>query len=377
VALTGQHGYSAGVVEDTYRRAHSVCGDSAEAEMLYPIMRGLATINLVRGNLATAYDLSVQSLKLAEQSKRAEFRIDAMSVLCYTTLYFGRLEDCRSWIERCLQLYHAKQGDHLTYPVPQDAGTAAVALLPTVAWLLGDPQGAEDAIRVGLAHVEHLNRDFDKALLHAWIAGTRYTQRRYADALQHAEIAVGISQQHSYREWYGTGTLLGLLARSALKADPQAVAQATSACMAFAREGVGLNASYYLWGLARGHAQAGDAQAARQMLGEAFKRSETSGEMRMHAELYILQAELEPDDESATQLLGKALTLAEEQGAVATALRAAAEIALRSQGDDDRTECARATLDMLDGRAACSIQPGWMRERSATLRGTFDRVMPQ
>jgi class 3 adenylate cyclase len=375
VALTGEHGYSAGVVEDAYRRAHSVCGDSAEAEMLYPIMRGLATVNLVRGNLATAYDLSVQSLKLAEQSKRVEFRIDAMSVLCYTTLYFGRLEDCRSWIERCLQLYHAEHGDHLTYPVPQDAGTAAIALLPTVAWLLGDSQGAEDAIRDGLAHVERLDRDFDKALLHAWIAGTRYTQRRYAEALQHAGIAVGISQQHGYREWYGTGALLALMAQSALKADPEAVAQATSACMAFAREGVGLNASYYLWGLARGHAQAGDAQTARQLLGEAFKRSEASGETRMHAELYILQAELEPDDKSATQLLGKALALADEQGAVATALRAAAAIALRSQGDDERTECARATLDMLDGREACSIQPGWMRERSATLRRTFDREL--
>src|SRR5262249_23295288 len=88
VALTGEHGYSAGVVEDAYRRAYAVCGDSAEAEMLYPIMRGQATVNLVRGNLATAYDLSVEGLQLAEQSKRVEFVIDAMSVLCYTTLYY-------------------------------------------------------------------------------------------------------------------------------------------------------------------------------------------------------------------------------------------------------------------------------------------------
>ena len=50
VAQTGQHGYSAAAVEDTYRRAHAVCGDSAEAVMLYPIIRGLATVNLVRGN---------------------------------------------------------------------------------------------------------------------------------------------------------------------------------------------------------------------------------------------------------------------------------------------------------------------------------------
>ena len=213
VARTGQHGYSAPVVEDAYRRAQVVCGDSAGAEMLYPIMRGLATVNLVRGDLATAYDLSIQGLQLAEQSQRLEFRIDAMSVLCYTAFYFGRLADCREWIERCLRLYRAGHGDRLTYPVPQDAGTAAIALLPTVAWLLGDAQGAEEAVRDGLAHVERLDRDFDRALLHAWIAGTRYTQRRYAEALESAGIAVSISQQNGYREWFAIGTLVALLGR--------------------------------------------------------------------------------------------------------------------------------------------------------------------
>ena len=78
----------------------------------------------------------MQALELAEQSKRVEFRIDAMSVLCYTTLYFGRLKDCRAWIERCLQLYDAELGERLAYPVPQDAGTAAMAIYPTVCWLL-------------------------------------------------------------------------------------------------------------------------------------------------------------------------------------------------------------------------------------------------
>ena len=219
------------------------------------------------------------------QSKRAEFCIDAMSVICYTTLYFGRLEDCRSWIERCLQLYRTENGDRLTYPVPQDAGTAAIGLLPTVAWLLGDLQAAEEAIQEGLAHVERLNRDFDKALLHSWIAGTRYTQRRYSEAIEHAGIAVGISQKHGYHEWYGTGALLALLAQCAWKADPQAVEQATASCMAFAREGVGLNASYYLWGLARGHARAGAARNARQMVAEGLERAEASGETRMNAEL--------------------------------------------------------------------------------------------
>jgi class 3 adenylate cyclase len=367
IALTGEHGYSAAVVEDTYRRAQGVCGHSAEAEKLYPIMRSLATVNLDRGNLATAYDLSLQGLKLAEQSKRVEFRIDAMSVLCYTTFYFGQYKECRGWVERCLQLYHAERGDRLAYPVPQDAGTAAIGLLTTVAWLQGDSHGAEDAVRDGFTHVESLNREFDKAFMQVWIAGTRYTQRRYAEALEHAEIAVQISQKHSYRELHGIGTLLALLAKSALNADPQAVAQAAAVCMAFAEEGVGLLSSYYLWGLARGYANCGDAQTARQMVAQGFTRAAASGETRMNAELLILQAELDHDDASATKLLTSAVALAEEQGALATALRATAAIALRSPCDADGTEFARATLDMLDGRTVYPTQRDWMKQRLAAL----------
>jgi class 3 adenylate cyclase len=374
VALTGKHGYASAKVEDAYRRAQAVCGEGAEAEKLYPIMRGLATVNLVRGNLATAYNLSLQGLALAERSNRPEFRIDALSVQCYTTLYYGRLADCRACIERCLALYREEKGDRLTYPVPQDAGTAALAILPTVAWLLGDAQAAEDAIRDGLAHVERLNRDFDRALLQSWLAGTRYTQRRYEEAEAHARQALAISQaveiaqQPRYREWYATGLLMSLIARAARSAAPDAVMQALETCVAFASEGVGLNASYYLCGLARGYAQMGDRETARAMLAEGFRRAEASEETRMNAELLMLEAELELDDAAALGVLARALGIADEQGAIATSLRAAVAMVLRPGAPAADLEIARSTLDLLDGRAPYPAERDWMCKRLARLR---------
>lgn len=372
VALTGQHGYSAAKVEDAYRNAQALCGDGAEAEMLYPIIRGLAAWNLVRGRLATANELSLRGLQLANQSNRPEFRIDALSVHCYATFYYGRLEDCRSTIDRCLELYRREHGEKLSYPIPQDAATAALALLPTVAWLSGDADAAEAAICEGLEHVERLDRDFDRALFHAWIAGTRYTQRRYRECEEHAKKAVEISQLHGYREWYGTGLLMGLLAQSAQRSAPEAVSQATEACMAFAREGVGLNASYYLWGLAQGHAQTGNRELARVMIAEAFKRAESSAESRMNPELLILQADLESDAAAVFAMLADALRIADNQGAVATALRAAAHLMMRSGKNDADLKEARATLDFLDCRESYPPRPGWMRERLESLRSKLN-----
>src|SRR6185436_9867462 len=123
--------------------------------------------SLVRGDLAAAHRHALEGLDFAERSQRPDYRIDAMSVLAYATLYFGRLEDCRRWIENCLELYETEGGERFRYPVPQDAKTAALAVLPTVAWLLGDAAAAEEAIERGLTYVDTLGRDFDKALLHA------------------------------------------------------------------------------------------------------------------------------------------------------------------------------------------------------------------
>lgn len=90
----------------------------------------------------------------------------------------------------------------------------------------------------------------------------------------------------------------------------------------------------------------------------------------MNAELLILQAELEQDDAKAIELLRTALTIAEEQGAVPTSLRAAATLAVRSNADDG--DVARATLDALDTRAAYPVESGWMVERSASLKRMLD-----
>jgi len=297
-----------------------------------------------------------------------------MSVHCYATLYFGRLEESRTWIRRCLALYEEAGGHALTYPVPNDAATAALALLPTVEWLMGDPQAAERAIEDGLRHVERVDRDFDRAMMHAWIAGLRYTQRRNALALQHASIAIGIAQKHGYREWLGVGSLLALLAQSLLQPTPAALEQAGGICTALANEGVGLNASYYLWGLARGFQRLGATDAARALVAEAFRRARASGETRMDAELLMLQASFEATHDAARPLLRQALDSALALGDVANALRASARLAATDDGGPLHALAAE-TLAVLEGDAPPPDRPDWMHARLAALRGaaTVDR----
>lgn len=375
VALTGRHGYSAPQVESTYRRAREACGETAQAEMLFPIMRGLTAFNLVGGKLAAGYELSLQSMELAEQSARPAFRIDAMSVHCYAALYYRSLEECRSWIKRCLALYIEEDGVNLSYPVPNDAATAALAILPTVEWLLGDSAAAEEAIQHALRHVDRPHRDFDQAYVHAWIAGVRFTQRRYAQSREAAQKALEIGQRNGFREWYVTGFLIDRLAQAAMQPSPLALKEATDTCMALAGEGVGLNASWYLWALARGYKVAGEEGVAAQLIEQAFLRAQASAETRMNAELLISKAELTADSGVAVELLRSALQVADAQGAVANSLRAAAALVARASGEHAAVDLARATLDLLEGRGEYPAEAGWMAERLARFRRALEPPM--
>ena len=105
-----------------------------------------------------------------------------------------------------------------------------------------------------------------------------------------------------------------------------------------------------------------DVAGAREVLAEAFRRAEQSGESRMNAELLIFQAELEANDALATQRGATALALAEEQGAVATALRAALAMLVRSGAGTRRLDAARAALRMLDGEGGDPLPSNWMRD---------------
>lgn len=374
VATTGRHGYASPAAETTYRRAREVCGETNEAARLYPIMRGLAALNLVRGNLSSGYELSLQAMQLAEQSHQPEFRIDALSLHCYATLYYRSLAECQSWIEKCLALYRQEQGETLNYPVPNDAAIAALAILPTVHWLRGDAQAAEAAITQGLEHAARSKREFDKAFIYGWIAGVRLTQRRFAQCREAAQIAMEIGQRNGFREWYVTGFLLHRLALAAEQPSPDALKEALETCTALAAEGIGLNASWYLWAMAMGYRTVGVDAAAAQFIEQAFLRAQASDETRMHAELLIAKAQLQSDPLVALRLLTEALDLADRQGGVANALRAAAELVVRAESSAPDRKLARATLGLLDGRGAFPDRAGWMQQRLTDLRTAIDAL---
>lgn len=320
VARTALHGYAAPEVQEAWNLARTVSAP-LQTDDDYAASRGIATYHLVKGDVVMAHSLSANALAYAERSAKPEYLIDALSVHGYTSLYVSSVQEASTSLRRCLEL-HAREGGHrLRYPAPQDAATAAWALLPTAEWLLGRPHQAERAIANGMDHVTRLNRPFDTALFHAWTAGIRFTQRSDAEALRHAAIAAEISQKYGYTIWLGVGVLMSALSEACLRPTVETITRATETLMHASTSGATLNGPYYLWGLARALAAAGDRLRAAHVISQALAQSAITGETRMDSELLLLQVQLGADEVDAPAVLRKAFELAIEHEAPMTAYR--------------------------------------------------------
>jgi tetratricopeptide (TPR) repeat protein len=341
-------GYTDPKVKDTYQQALGLCDDGTPPTVLFPIVRGLGTFYFVRGELLNAADISSSCLALAGQSQRPEFLIEALSFRGYTCVYRGQLAEGRAALEECLSLYQQNGGEQLRYPSPQDAGTAAWSLLGIALWLSGDADGAEAAVAGALSHSDRLGHKFDTAYVHVWIAMLRNMQRRFEEAERHAQVCMELSKQHGFLTWLFAAMMHDCIAKASRAPSPHAVATLQYGLDQFIQSGAEANASFFLWGIARGLREIGQMEEARTTASEALRRADKSGEVYFKSELLILAASLEPDYSRARRLLDEALALAEQQQAVTLALRAALEILQRegrASADPDLDRRVRSALD--------------------------------
>jgi tetratricopeptide (TPR) repeat protein len=374
VALAATRGYATPEVEQTYQQARSLCDDAADPAALFPIVRGLATFYFVRCDLQSADQLAAQCIKLADQAQRDDLMIEALSFRGYASVYLGRLAEGRSALDSCVALYRSRAGETFTYPSPQDAGTAAWSLLGIAAWLQGDTQASDAAVADALAHAQKLARPFDQAYVHVWIAMLRNMQRRFDEAQQHATACVEICARHGFNTWLVAATMHSCISTASRGPSEESIAVLRQALGAFIHAGAQANAPFFLWGVARGLRMTGQVREAQEAIAEAKQRADATGEAYLKSELLMLEAEGESDAACAQALLTQAMEMAESQGALLLALRAALQLLERIAPAHERSSVLRSASQALEGTAACPVARDWVQAALAEARQVLARI---
>lgn len=359
VPLTALMGYAAPEVEQTYAAASDLCDEQTPIAILFPVLRGLAAYYLVRGQIDRSDRLAQQCLAIAHRMRDPALTIDALSFLAYPTLYLGRVREAHDFARQGAQLYEQHGGHKLSYAVPQDPGTAALSIMTTTAWFLGDFAGADQAAQRLVQHLARLNRPFDTAFGEVWLAGSYQLHRRHTLALEHAQLGFATSQQHGLGTWLPAAWMQILIAQAAM-GSAEATTQLAQAHQQFMAAGAELSATFYAWAIARGKMAAGQNAEARSAVQDGLARAESGRETYLHAELLVLRGQLNDDDSGARADFHAARQVADRQGAPALALRALAHDVLRAGAADDDATQARSVLDTLDGALVDGLPPGWV-----------------
>ncbi len=352
MSLAAVRGYAAPEVEAINQRARELChliGDTGE---LFWVLRGLCAFYIVRDDLKAGRELAEQCVRLGEETRRADFLIEGYSMRGYALTYSGDLRSGREALAKSVDIYRSRDGAHLKFPTPQDPAVAALSLLATVAWMLGQTKRAVEHAHDAIQTAEALNRPFDLAYAHCFAAKFETLRRDPLRAIEHAGRCIEISQQHGFGIWLAAGTLQLGVAKAALGQTEEAIGLLSATLPAWQAAGAETTVPFFMAGLAEGYRAAGKLDEALDTVTKAIDHAAQYGEHFYDAALYRLrgvvvalrdgaaaQAEAEADFQ-------RAIEIAQHQGAKMFELRAYASLyALYSKtGQAERARPALETL---------------------------------
>ncbi|MBV8134074.1 MAG: AAA family ATPase, partial [Deltaproteobacteria bacterium] len=330
-ALIATRGNGSPEVGAVYKRALQLGRQSGEDARLFPVLLGLRSFHLIRGELQPAFALGQQLLSLAEDARDPGLLLEAHQALGTSLLLFGKFAPALEHFEQALGLYHPKiHHVHLTYTL--DPG---ILCLVRSAWLLeflgysdrtskkmeealvlGHRQSHAYSLAVAIVHmitISHFHRDWQKLQEQAETAIALCTEQGFGAILAQASTFRGCALAQQGKTEEGIAEL-----RAGLDAQ-----FATGAIMF---------RPWYLLYLGEAYGTAGRFKEALDAIAEAIAITERTGEREIEAELHRTKGDLmlrssgvQPSrvvETEAEEFFRKSIEIARQQEARSFELRA-------------------------------------------------------
>jgi predicted ATPase/DNA-binding winged helix-turn-helix (wHTH) protein len=291
-ALRNTKGQAAPEVEHTYARAYALCQQIGEAPQLFPVLRGLWNVYLVRGELHTASAWGEKLFRLAACQQDASLLQWGHCVLGMNAYYRGGLVSARTHFEQGLSLYNRQQHGTLAFLYGLDSGCVAATFLAWILWLLGYPDRSLQRSREACTLAQELSHSFSLAAAMHW-AGRLHQFRQEAHAAQGwVEASMSVSTEQGFSAWVTIGTILRGWALYKQGREEEGRSQMRQVLSASQTQTRGLWRPYLLALWAEAHGKGRHVAEGLRALDEALALVATTGECFWEAELYRLKGEL-------------------------------------------------------------------------------------
>jgi class 3 adenylate cyclase/predicted ATPase len=354
IPLTLTRGWAHPDVGASYERAQALMGPVAEVPQLFPTRVGILTYHLVRGQLATAYEMGLKELELAERFGVDELRLEAELDRGTTSYYLGRTAESREHLERAIAIYDPAQHFPHAFAFGKDPGAVALVHLGGAEWLLGRSDDALATANRGRQLATTWNHPFSELWTGIGQAFVLQVRGDVEGVREVAQFVIDRSIEQVFPNWLAQGqAFMGWVLAATGRVD-EGTTLLRQGLGLWAMTGAELYTTYLSYLLADALRKGGSPVEALGVVDDALVRVERTDERFWEAELHRLRGDLltaggDPDE--AVREMGAALELARSRGQHALELRAACSLA-RHHASGGRPDIARDLLHPVLDRIA-------------------------
>jgi TOMM system kinase/cyclase fusion protein len=349
-------GWAAPETGKVYTRARELCQQVGETPQLFPVLWGLNTFYIVRGELQTARELAEQFLGLAESQQNPAFLVQAYFALGLTLLALGELSSARKYLEQGSVVYDPQQHSSHAFLYGHNPGMSCLSFGALTLWHLGYPDQALNRSQEAVTLAQRASHPFSLAYALNFATWLHQYRRERQATREQAEAVVTLSTEQEFPFWVAYGTILRGWALAEQGQGKEGIAQIRQGLAAFRATGSGIWLSYCLTLLAEVHGNVGQAEEGLGVVAEALAFVGESEERLYEAELYRLKGALTlqskvqgPEsevEEEAEECFHKAIEIARKQQAKSLELRAVMSLSRLWQRQSKRDEARQILAEI-------------------------------
>jgi predicted ATPase/class 3 adenylate cyclase len=222
--LMAVRGYT-GEVEEAYERALALIGDGPTLPEVFPVLRGLASFYMNRGEFPKATLIGEQIIRLGEQENDASMLVDGHLVLGATVGFTKNLRGGLEHLDQAITYFEVEKQRSRRFRAGNHAGVACFTTSAFYLWVLGFPDRARDRIENAVTVAEQLSHPYSLAyaLFHC---GLLYLWRReYEQVRERADGVLAVVDDHDFPIWRALGTVLRGAATTGMGLHEEGVAE--------------------------------------------------------------------------------------------------------------------------------------------------------
>jgi predicted ATPase/class 3 adenylate cyclase len=339
-ALMAVNGYTQ-EVEDAYTRALELFEGEAELPQLFPVLRGLASYSIYRGEFAKAARVGREILRLADAQDDPSIRADGHLVLGASLAFQQDLHGGLDHLDKAIAAFESRGQEPRRFRLGNNPGVAALTTSALTLWMLGFPDRARERATRAVSLATELEHPFTLAyaLFHT---GVLHLWRREPEMMRQRAVGVlDVADEHDLRIWRALGSCLLGAAKTGLGHREDGLREI--------RDGIadyeGMTTPPVFWPMilfirAGACAQAGRPEEGLAFLEAVFELEDQASGLTLLPEFYSLKGDLlmllrDGNDREAESWFKRSFDLAGEFDARMMQLRAAIGLCRAEQRHGD------------------------------------------